>query len=259
MIIYKTTEQIELIRHSSLLVAKTHAEMAKLICPGISTKKLDKIAEEFIMDNNGIPAFKGYGGFPATLCTSINEEVVHGIPGNRILMEGDIISIDCGVKMNGYYGDSAYTYAVGSISQEKENLLKITKECLYKGLEFVNSSCRLGDVSYAIQNYAETNGFSVVRDLVGHGLGESLHEDPQVPNFGKRGTGIKMKEGMVIAVEPMINLGKKEVVQLSDGWTIKTVDNKASAHFEHTVAIVNSKLNILSSFEYLEKELNKNG
>jgi len=259
MIIYKTIEQIELIRQSSLLVAKTHAEIAKLIRPGITTKQLDKIAEEFIRDNNAIPAFKGYGGFPATLCTSVNEEVVHGIPGERVLKNGDIISVDCGVKMNDYYGDSAYTYAVGDISKEKENLLKITEECLKKGLEFMNGFCRLGDISCAIQKHAEENKFSVVRELVGHGIGRNLHEDPQVPNFGKRGRGVKLKEGMVIAVEPMINLGKKEVIQLNDGWTIKTVDGLPSAHFEHTVAIVNNKLDVLSSFKYLKKELKKNG
>jgi len=259
MIIYKTIEQIELIRQSSLLVAKTHAEIAKLIRPGITTKQLDKIAEEFIRDNNAIPAFKGYGGFPSTLCTSINEEVVHGIPGERFLENGDVISVDCGVKMNDYYGDSAYTYAVGDISKEKKNLLKITKESLYKGLDFVNGSFRLGDISYAVQKHAEDNGFSVVRELVGHGIGKNLHEEPQVPNFGKRGKGVKLREGMVIAVEPMINIGKKEVIQLNDGWTIKTVDGLSSAHFEHTVAIVNNKLDILSSFEYLEKELEKYG
>ncbi len=253
MLLLKSKEEIELIRISSLLVGKTLAEVAKHIKPGVTTLALDKVAEEFIRDNKATPAFKGYQGFPNTLCISTNQAVVHGLPGKTELKEGDIVSVDCGVLMNDYYGDSAYTFAVGEIKPEVQKLLKVTKESLYKGIEMVMAGKRLGDVSEAIQNHAESNGFSVVRELVGHGIGKSLHESPEVPNYGKKGSGMKLQDGLVIAIEPMINLGKKGVKHESDGWTVVTADGLPSAHFEHTVAIVNGKAEILSTFEYIEK------
>ena len=257
MIYYKTKEEIELIRLSSLLVAKTHAELAKLIQPGITSKKLDTVAEEFIRDNGGIPAFKGYRGFPATLCVSPEDEVVHGIPNNVEIKEGTVLSIDCGVLMNGFYGDSAYTFGVGEISNEKKKLLRVTKESLLKGIENAVEGKRLGDISFAVQLCAERNGYGVVRELVGHGVGKRLHEEPEVANYGKQGTGLLLKEGLVLAVEPMINMGRKEVKHLNDGWTIKTKDGLPSAHFEHTVAVGKEKVDILSSFEFIEIELRK--
>ncbi len=257
MIYYKTKEEIELIRLSSLLVAKTHAELAKLIQPGITSKKLDTIAEQFIRDNGGIPAFKGYRGFPATLCVSPEDEVVHGIPNDKAVPEGSILSIDCGVLMNGFYGDSAYTFGVGEISNEKKKLLKVTKESLLKGIENAVEGKRLGDISFAVQLCAERNGYGVVRELVGHGVGKHLHEEPEVPNYGKQGTSLLLKEGLVLAVEPMINMGRKEVKHLNDGWTIKTKDGLPSAHFEHTIAVGKEKVDILSSFEFIEIELRK--
>lgn len=256
MIYYKTAEEIELLRESNLLVAKTHGEIAKVIGLSVSTAKLDKIAEECIRDNGGVPAFLGYGGFPNTLCISINSMVVHGIPSEYELREGDIVSIDCGVLMNGYYGDSAYTYTIGEVDPEVEKLLRVTKEALYLGIEKAIVGNRLGDVSYAVQNHAESNGFSVVREMVGHGVGKKLHEKPEVPNYGKRGRGIKLKKGLVIAIEPMINMGKKEIYQENDGWTVKTKDGKPSAHFEHTVVVCHMKADILSSFKYVEEVLN---
>ena len=255
MIHYKSEEEIDLVRESSLLVAKTHAEIARLIKPGISTLALDVIAEEFIRDNGGVPAFKGYNGFPSTLCMSPNEQVVHGIPNNNPLSDNSILSVDCGVFMNGYYGDSAYTYEVGQLDNEVKNLLKITKESLYKGIEKAIIGNRIGDISFAIQDYAEKYGYSVVRELVGHGLGEKLHESPEVPNYGRRGSGVKLKKGLIIAIEPMINMGTREILQHSDGWTITTLDSKPSAHFEHTIAVRNGKAEILSSFEEIEKEI----
>jgi methionyl aminopeptidase len=256
MIYYKTSEEIELLRLSNMLVAKTHGEIAKIIRPGIKTIELDKRAEEFIRDNGGVPGFLGYGGFPNTLCISINETVVHGIPSNYELKEGDIVSVDCGVVMNGYYGDSAYTFSIGEIPEETKKLLQVTKEALYLGIEKAVSGNRLGDVSFAVQNHAQTHGFSVVREMVGHGVGKRLHEKPEVPNYGKRGRGIVLKEGLVIAIEPMINMGKKEIYQENDGWTIKTKDGKPSAHFEHTIAVRKGKADILSSFEFVEEVLN---
>ena len=256
MIYYKTEEEIDLIRESSLLVAKTHAEIAVLIKPGVNTIALDKIAEEFIMDNGGIPAFKGYNGFPNTLCMSPNDQVVHGIPDYRELRDGEILSVDCGVLMNGYYGDSAFTYAVGEIDIEKKELLKVTKESLYKGIEMAISGNRIGDISYAVQKHAESFGYGVVRELVGHGIGQKLHESPEVPNYGTKGKGIILKEGLVIAIEPMINMGKRDIMQHNDGWTITTIDNKSSAHFEHTVVVREGKAEILSSFEGIEKKIN---
>jgi len=255
MIYYKTAEEIEQIRNSSLLVARTLAEVAKNINPGVTSLQLDKIAEEFIRDNGGIPAFKGYGGFPNSLCISPNEQVVHGIPNDQPYVDGDIISVDCGVLMNGFYGDSAYTFSVGEIPNETMQLMKVTKESLYRGIGVALPGKRLQDISYEIQTYCEKNGYSVVRELVGHGIGKNLHEAPEVPNFGKRGSGIKLQVGLVIAIEPMINLGKRNIVHGKDGWTIKTADNKPSAHFEHTIAIKDGKADILSSFEYVEDVL----
>jgi len=256
MIYYKTEEEIELVRKSSLLVAKTHAEIAGLIKPGITTLALDKIAEEFIRDNGGVPAFKGYGGFPNTLCMSPNEQVVHGIPNDRALENSEILSVDCGVVMNGYYGDSAFTYEVGEVDAETKQLLKVTKESLYKGIEQAFAGNRIGDIGYAVQQYAESFGYGVVRELVGHGVGENLHESPEVPNHGRRGKGVMLKEGLVIAIEPMINMGTKRILQHNDGWTITTFDNKPSAHFEHTIVVRKGKAEILSSFEEIEKKIN---
>jgi len=256
MINYKTEEEIELVRKSSLLVARTHAEIAGLIKPGITTLALDKIAEEFIRDNGGVPAFKGYGGFPNTLCMSPNDQVVHGIPNDRFLEDGEILSVDCGVVMNGYYGDSAFTYEVGEVDAETKQLLKVTKESLYKGIEQAVAGNRIGDIGYAIQQHAESFGYGVVRELVGHGVGENLHESPEVPNYGKRGRGVVLKEGLVIAIEPMINMGTRRILQHNDGWTITTVDNKPSAHFEHTIVVRKGKAEILSSFEEIEKKIN---
>ena len=256
MIHYKSEEEIDLVRESSLLVAKTHAEIASLIKPGISTLTLDLIAEEFIRDNGGIPAFKGYNGFPSTLCMSPNEQVVHGIPNDNLLSNNSILSVDCGVYMNGYYGDSAYTYEIGQVDDNLGNLLRVTKEALYKGIEKAIIGNRMGDISFAIQDHAEKNGYGVVRELVGHGLGKKLHESPEVPNYGRRGYGIKLKKGLVIAIEPMINMGTRKILQHSDGWTITTLDSKPSAHFEHTIVVRNEKAEILSSFEEIEKEIN---
>ena len=255
MIHYKSEEEIDLVRESSLLVAKTHAEIARHIKPGISSLLLDSIAEEFIKDNGGIPAFKGYNGFPCTLCVSPNEQVVHGVPNNKPLLDSSILSVDCGVYMNGYYGDSAYTYEVGSVNDEYKKLLKVTKESLYKGIEKAIVGNRIGDIGCAIQEHVEENNYGVVRELVGHGLGRNLHESPEVPNYGKRGSGIKLKKGLVIAIEPMINMGTRDIVQHNDGWTITTLDGKPSAHFEHTIVVRDGEAEILSSFKDIEKEI----
>jgi methionyl aminopeptidase len=254
---YKTKEEIELIRESSLLVGKTLAEVAKVIKPGVTTLSLDKVAYEFINDNNAVPAFLNYSGFPNSLCISVNSQVVHGIPGKYELKDGDIVSVDCGVVKNTFFGDSAYTFAIGEVSPEVLNLLKVTEESLYRAIETAVVGKRLGDIGEAVQSHAESHGFSVVRELVGHGIGRNLHEAPEVPNYGKRGAGLKLQEGLVIAIEPMINLGKKSIKQDNDGWTIRTTDNLASAHFEHTVAIGKEKADILSSFKYIEEVLNK--
>lgn len=258
MIHYKTKEEIELIRESSLLVAKTLAEVARHIKPGITTRHLDKVAEEFIRDHGASPGFKGYHGFPFTLCISPNEVVVHGFPSKAELKEGDILSIDCGVLKNGFYGDSAYTFAIGEISESLKRLLKVTHTCLYLGIEQAVVGNTLGDISATIQQYAEKSGFSVVRELVGHGLGRKLHEAPEVPNFGSRGKGAKLKDGLVVAIEPMINLGQRFVVQERDGWTIRTADRKPSAHYEHTIAIWQGKADVLSTFQYIEEALMEN-
>ncbi len=258
MIQYKSDEQIELIRESSLLVGKTLAEVAKLIKPGINPIELDRRAEEFIRDNQAIPAFKGYGGsFPNSLCLSVNDVVVHGIPAKEVLKDGDVISVDCGVLKNGYYGDSAYTFEVGEVAAEVSQLLRVTKESLYKAIDKAVVGNRMGDVSFAVQEHAEKHGYGVVKELVGHGIGQHLHEKPEVPNYGRRGTGLKLMEGLVIAIEPMINLGKAAIWQLNDGWTIKTRDGLASAHFEHTIAVRKGKADILSSFQFVEEVLNK--
>lgn len=238
---------------SGQVLGKAHAEVAKLIRPGVTTKELDRVAEEYIRDNGGIPSFKGFNNFPASLCISVNETVVHGFPSKYELKEGDIISIDCGVKLNGYHSDSAYTYPVGEISQEVRDLLIRTKQSLYYGIEKAVEGNRIGDIGYAVQSHVEKFGYSIVRELVGHGLGKSLHESPEVPNYGKRGQGVKLKEGMVLAIEPMVNLGKKNIVQERDGWTIRTADRKPSAHFEHSVAIRKGKPEILTTFQYIEE------
>ncbi len=252
---YKTENEIGLLRESSLLVGKTLAEVAKLIKPGVTTLDLDAVAEEFIRDNDAVPGFKGYGGFPNSLCTSVNAEVVHGIPNNRPLEEGDVVSVDCGVLKNGFYGDSAYTFAVGEITPEVEALLRVTKESLNLAIEQAIAGMRIGDIGYAVQNHAESHGYGVVRELVGHGLGKSLHESPEVPNYGRRGNGMKLREGLVLAIEPMINLGVKEVRQAEDGWTIVTADGLPSAHFEHDVVIRKGKAEVLSTFKWIEEVL----
>lgn len=256
MIYYKTLDEIELIRESGDLLGRTHGEIAKAIKPGVSTKFLDKIAFEFIKDNGAIPSFLNYDGFPSSLCISINHAVVHGIPNDYILKEGDIASIDCGVYLRNFHSDSAYTYPVGEISDTDKKLLSITKESLYLGINAIKKGSRIGDIAHAIQSYVESNRCSVVRELVGHGVGKYLHEDPQVPNYGKRGSGLKLADGMVLAIEPMVNAGKKNVVKGKDGWTIETSDKKNSAHYEHTVAIIDGKPEILTTFKYIEDVLN---
>lgn len=258
MIFLKTKEEIELLRESNLLVGMTLGEIAKHIRPGISTLELDRIAEEFIRDHGAIPGFLGYGGFPNTLCVSVNDAVVHGMPSaKQILKEGDVVSVDCGTLKNGFYGDSAYTFEVGEVREDVRNLLRITKESLYKGIEQAVAGNRIGDIGNAVQSYCEAHGYTVVRELVGHGIGRAMHEEPQVPNYGRRGQGVKLAEGMVIAIEPMINLGKRNVYQDDDGWTIKTRDRMPSAHFEHTIAIGKDQADILSSFKFVEEVLNK--
>lgn len=255
--IYKS-EEIEILRENNLLVSKTLAEVARLIRPGVTTEMLDKVAEEFIRDHHAVPGFLGYRGFPKSLCTSVNNQVVHGIPSTYELKEGDILSVDCGTKMKGFYGDTAYTFAVGEVSTEVKELLKTTKEALFVGIENAVAGKRVGDISYAIQQYCESAGYSVVREMVGHGLGRNMHEPPEVPNYGRRGSGSKLKKGMVLCIEPMINLGRKEIRQEKDGWTITTVDGMPSAHFELAVAIDNGEAQILSTFNYIEEVLEKN-
>jgi len=257
MIYLKTNEEIELMRIANRMVGSVLAEVAKHISPGVTTLQLDKIAEEYIRDNGGIPLFKGYKGFPNALCTSVNENVVHGIPVNVPLKDGDILSVDCGVKVNGYCGDSAYTFEIGEISPEIKRLLQTTKEALYVGISHAIEGKRVGDVSHSIQTYCESRGYSVVRELVGHGIGRIMHEDPEVPNYGKKGYGPLLKNGMCIAIEPMINLGSKNVKFEKDGWTVHTRDRKPSAHFEHTVAIRPGKADVLSTFEMIEEVLQK--
>jgi methionyl aminopeptidase len=254
MIFYKTNAEIELMRHSCLLVGQAIAEVAKMLKPGATTRQANDVAEQFIRDNKGVPSFLNYRGFPYSACISVNDMVVHGFPNNNILRDGDVVSVDIGVFKNGFHGDSAYTFAIGEVGDDVLKLMKVTKESLYKGIEKALHGNRVGDIAYAIQDYTERQrGYGVVRELVGHGLGRSLHEDPQVPNFGKRGNGAKLKDGMVIAIEPMINLGVKEVYYDEDGWTVRTKDHKPSAHYEHNVCIRKAKADILSSFAEIEE------
>jgi methionyl aminopeptidase len=255
MIVYKTEEEIEFIRASAKVLAQAHGEVAGMIREGVTTRELDQRAEEFIRDHGGQPSFKGYNDFPYSLCISPNAVVVHGFPGDHVLKNGDIVSVDGGVLLNGYHSDSAYTYPVGEIAPETLRLLEETKKSLYLGIEQAVAGNRMGDVSYAIQNHVEKQGYGVVRELVGHGIGKKLHERPEVPNYGKRGSGLKLQTGLVLAIEPMVNLGKKDIIQEKDGWTIRTKDYKPSAHFEHTVVIRKDKAEILTSFEYIEKAL----
>jgi methionyl aminopeptidase len=257
MLYLKTEEEVGLLRESNMLVSRTLAEIARHIKPGVTTLYLDSIAETFIRDHSAIPAFKGYGGFPNTLCTSVNDEVVHGIPSDYSLKEGDIISVDCGVILNGWVGDSAYTFAVGEVTEEVKSLMDFTRASLEEGVKAAVAGNRVGDISSAVQEKAESGGYSVVRELVGHGLGKKMHESPEVPNYGKKGSGPKMEKGLVICIEPMINLGKKETIQMPDGWTIKTADGKPSAHFEYAVAVNKGKADVLTTFKFIEEVLNK--
>jgi len=253
MIHYKTFEEVQLIKESAEILGKAHAEVAKCIKEGVKTSFLDKIAEEYIRDHHGVPSFKGYNGFPATLCISVNEVVVHGFPSDYVLKDGDIISVDCGVFHQGFHSDCAYTYPVGEVSPAVLSLLRATRESLYLGIEKAVYGNRIGDIGFAIQKFVEAKGYTVVRELVGHGLGKSLHESPEVPNYGKKGSGPVLKEGLVIAIEPMINLGSRNIVQERDGWTIRTADRKPSAHFEHTVAIFKDRTEILTTHKYIEE------
>lgn len=251
---YKSEEEILLIKKSGDLLGRVHGELSKNIKEGIATKQLDKLAYEFIKDHLAIPSFLNYRNYPASLCVSVNDTVVHGIPNEYVLRDGDIVSIDCGVLLNGFHADSAYTYKVGNVSDAVMKLLKRTYESLYEGLKYAKVGQRIGDISYAIQTYVEKEGYGVVRELVGHGVGRNLHEEPNVPNYGKKGEGKKLIKGMVLAIEPMINMGKKEVYQEDDNWSIKTVDGLPSAHYEHTVAVVGDAPEILTTFEYISKE-----
>ncbi|MBN8578085.1 MAG: type I methionyl aminopeptidase [Cyclobacteriaceae bacterium] len=253
MIRYKTDEEIQLIRNSAKVLAQVHGEIAKRVRPGVKTKELDKLAEEFILDHGGTPSFKNYHGFPAALCISVNEVVVHGFPGEYEVKPTDVVSIDCGVKLNGYHSDSAYTYPLEGVTTEVLTLLQRTYDSLLIGIEQARVGNRMGDVSFAIQHYVEQFGYGVVRELVGHGVGKDLHESPDVPNFGKRGKGVKLAPGMVFAIEPMINMGTRKVVQERDGWTIRTQDRKPSAHFEHTIAIHKDKTEVITTHEYIEQ------
>lgn len=258
MILYKTAEEVELMRASNQLVSETLAEVGKHIAPGVSTGKLDQIAETFIRDHGAVPGFLGYQGYPKTLCTSVNSQVVHGIPSERVILkEGDMVSVDCGVIQNEFYGDTAFSFEVGEVEEKVRRLLTVTRECLQKGVEQAIEGKRIGDIGYAVQKHAESNGYTVVREMVGHGLGRHLHEAPEVPNYGRRGTGPKLRKGMVICIEPMINLGRRQIAQEADGWTISTADNLPSAHFEWAVAIDKGKADVLSTFDYIDKELNK--
>jgi len=257
MIIYKTPEEIEIMREAAQIVSRTLGKIAEVIAPGITPLELDKIAEDYIRSQNAIPGFLGLYDFPNTLCVSVNDQVVHGIPDERPLEEGDIISVDCGAIYKDYYGDHAYTFAVGKVSPEVEKLLKVTKECLDLGIAETKVGNRIGDIGFAIQKHAESHGYGVVRDLVGHGLGKTMHEEPQVPNYGKRGQGKKIQNGLTIAIEPMINMGTEKVVQLDDNWTIVTEDGAPSAHFEHDVAVINGIPEVLSTFKYVEEALAK--
>jgi methionyl aminopeptidase len=253
MVNLKTEEELVIIRESAQVLGRAHGEIAKLIQPGVKTITLDKVAEEFIRDNGGIPSFKDYKGFPSSLCISVNEVVVHGFPGNYELKEGDIVSIDCGVQFKGYHSDSAYTYPLEGVKKDTLLLLERTYDSLYLGIAQAKAGNRIGDVAFAIQSHVESFGYGVVRELVGHGVGKKLHEEPEVPNYGKRGKGVKIVAGMVFAIEPMINQGTKSVVQERDGWTIRTLDRKPSAHFEHMVAVHEDSTEVLTTHEYIEE------
>jgi methionyl aminopeptidase len=253
----KSEEEVELLRASNNLVSRTLGMLAGYIKPGISTLELDQLAETYICDNGGTPGFKNYNGFPSTLCTSVNEAVVHGIPSEYRLQDGDIISVDCGVILKGYYGDSAFTFPVGEVDPKVIRLLKVTRESLEAGVRAAVAGNRVGDISYAVQTVAERAGYSVVRELVGHGIGKRLHESPEVPNFGRRGSGPKLEKGVVICIEPMINLGRRDTIQSGDGWTVKTIDGRPSAHFEYAVAVDRDKADVLTTFEYIDNVLSK--
>lgn len=256
MIFLKTDEEIELMRDSNLLLGKTLAEIAKVIAPGVTTKQLDKVAYEFICDNGGIPSCLNYEGFPATLCTSVNDQVVHGIPSDKVILrEGDIVSVDTCVLKNGFHSDSAYTFPVGEISPEVARLLKTTKESLFKGVEQAVTGHRMGDIGYAVQDWCESAGYTVVREFVGHGIGRDMHEAPEVPNYGHRGNGLVLKSGMVIAIEPMICMGHRNLIFESDGWTTRTADRKPAAHYELSVAVRDGKADILSTFDFIQEVL----
>ena len=253
MVHYKSAIDVQLIKDSAQILGKAHGEVARHIQPGVKTKELNRIAEEFIKDHGGSPSFKNYHGFPAALCISVNETVVHGFPGDYELKETDVISIDCGVQFKGFHSDSAYTYPLEKVSQDVLNLLNRTYDSLFLGIAQARVGNRIGDIGFAIQSFVETFGYGVVRELVGHGVGKSLHEDPEVPNYGKRGKGVKIMPGMVFAIEPMINMGTKNVVQEKDGWTIRTSDRKPSAHFEHMVAVYEDRTDVLTTHEYIEE------
>lgn len=258
MIFLKTEDEIELMRDANMLVGRTLAEIGKAVKPGVTTKQLDKIAEEYIRDNGAVPTFLGfpnpYGGpFPASICTSVNDQVVHGIPDDEPLKDGDIVSVDCGTLLNGYNGDSCYTFCVGEVSEEVKSLLRVTKESLYKGIEAACAGKRIGDISYSVQQHCESHGYGVVKEFVGHGIGKEMHEDPPIPNYGRRGNGTMLKNGMCIAIEPMITMGNPQIYLMPDKWTVRTRDHKFAAHFEHTIAIHHGKPDILSSFEEIEK------
>lgn len=258
MIFLKTEDEIELMRAANLLVGKTLAQIAQEVKPGVTTVQLDKLAEEYIRDNGALPTFKNFPNpygepFPASICASVNEQVVHGIPNNTPLKEGDIVSVDCGVLLNGFNGDSCYTFCVGEVSEEIKKLLRVTKESLYLGIEAALTGKRVGDIGYAVQSHCESNGYGVVREFVGHGIGKEMHEEPSVPNYGRRGNGVLLKNGMCIAIEPMITMGKPQIYMMPDKWTVCTRDGKPAAHFEHTIAIHHGKADILSSFEEIEK------
>ncbi|MBL1279123.1 MAG: type I methionyl aminopeptidase [Fluviicola sp.] len=257
MIIYKTLEEIEIMREAAQVVSRTLGLVAEHIQPGVTPLELDKIAEDYIRSQDAVPGFLGLYGCPNTLLTSVNDQVVHGLPTNTPLEDGDIVSVDCGAVYKEYYGDHAYTFQVGTVSAEKKKLLEVTYECLMLGIEESRLGNRIGDIGFVIQQHAEKNGYGVVRDLVGHGLGKTLHEEPQVPNYGRRGRGKKIKNGLTIAIEPMINMGTEKVMQLDDNWTIVTEDGKPSAHFEHDIAIIDGKPEILSTFKYIEEALAK--
>lgn len=254
MIYLKTKEEIELLRASNDLVCRTLALVGEHIREGVTTLELDTLAEEFIRSHGAVPGFKGYGGFPATLCTSVNDQIVHGTPSGYRLQNGDIVSIDCGAFMNGFHGDSAYTFAVGDIEPRTRELLDVTREALYRGVAAARIGNRIGDISHAVQQYAQSHSMTIVREMVGHGIGRNLHEEPQVPNYGKRGSGTLLKEGMVLCIEPMINLGTRNIVFEKDGWTVRTADRKPSAHFEFAVAITAQGPDALSTFKYIEQQ-----